>query len=182
MYKMKIATTLLLVASIVGCAHNQIAAKVEHSPQLVQKNAVASYFDHDGRLYVIGKESTKATFAKSPHLPYTRTLIGAGPQGQTVIFEVDKKNPALVESLFENYEKTPWQIASNDKDFFVYKVHGRLYVLGKKVTADKFVKNPHLPYTRTLIGAGPQGETLIFEVDKKNPAFALRLEKEYRKI
>ena len=33
-------------------------------------------------------------FKGSGHLPYTWTLIGAGPHGGTVIFEVDKKKPA----------------------------------------------------------------------------------------
>ena len=29
------------------------------------------------------------TFEDSDHLPYTRTVIGVGPQGKTVVFKVD---------------------------------------------------------------------------------------------
>jgi hypothetical protein len=56
---------------------------------------------------------------------------------------------------------------------------GRLYVMGSKETHAAFLKHPHLPYTRTLVGRGPNGETVVFEVDKENDYLATRLQKEF---
>lgn len=58
---------------------------------------------------------------------------------------------------------------------------GRLYIMGKQETADSFAKHGHMPYTRTLIGEGPNGETVVFEVDKKDEALADRLQREFEK-
>lgn len=42
-------------------------------------------------------------FAEHGQLPYTKTLIGAGPRGETVIFEVNMKDPALAGWLMETF-------------------------------------------------------------------------------
>ena len=36
--------------------------------------------------------------------PYTRTLIGSGPQGKTVVFEVDKKKAEYVQRLMVQFQ------------------------------------------------------------------------------
>lgn len=174
--------TLIVLLSIVavGCVPKNTAEN-SRKPNMILEKGMAKVFSFDGRFYVVGKEDTAEKFQHSPHLPYTRTLLGAGPQGETVIFEVDKKNQALAEELQELYESTPWEISSNGKDYFTYKLHGRIYVIGQKETRKSFVANGHLPYTRTLLGAGPAGETVIFEVDKKDPELAKRLEKAFQK-
>ena len=60
--------------------------------------------DHDGRYYVIGSAEMAKKFKGSGHLPYTHTLIGDGPQGKTVVFEVDKKKPEYVERLMTQFQ------------------------------------------------------------------------------
>lgn len=51
----------------------------------------------------LGFAKTNAKFLQHKHLPYTRTLLGVGPRGETVIFEVNKKKPELTERLEEQY-------------------------------------------------------------------------------
>lgn len=65
-------------------------------------------------------------------------------------------------------------------NYFVWEKAGRIYVLGQETTNQSFVENFHLPYARTLLGAGPNGETVVFEIDKKNPQLADRLEQAFR--
>lgn len=67
--------------------------------------------------------------------------------------------------LKEMYEGTPHLVAKEGKDYFVYHHQGHYYVIG----------SGRLPYTRTLIGGGPQGKTVVFEVDKKRPEYVERL-------
>lgn len=136
-------------------------------------------WEHSGRIYVIGQPATNAFFAEHRHLPYTKTLIGARPQGQTVVFEVDKKNAGMTERLQQTLNNRPFPVQKLGDDFFVYHYDGRIYVIGSAKTNVSFLAHKHLPYTKTLIGAGPYGETVIFEVDKKQPALTNRLEEQY---
>ena len=46
----------------------------------------------DGRIYVFGKEATFASWQRGGEMQLTRALIGAGPGGETVVFEVDAKD------------------------------------------------------------------------------------------
>jgi hypothetical protein len=51
-----------------------------------------------------------------------------------------------------------------------------VFVIGDKKMSEKFEAHKHLPYARTILGAGPNGETVIFQVDKKNPALTERIQ------
>ena len=105
------------VLALLGCATQQKAASskampeaeeiasMEDMPTLVNQIGEEFYvYDHDGRYYVIGSAEMAKKFEGSGHLPYTRTLIGAGPHGRTVIFEVDKKKPEYVERLMAQFQ------------------------------------------------------------------------------
>ena len=131
-------------------------------------------YNYHGRVYVIGQEKTNQNFLGNPHLPYTKTILGGGPNGETVVFEVDKKNPELTIKLEHRYQGKPYSLVSKD-GYHVYLHHGRIYVIGQEKTNASFQANPHLPYTKTILGAGPNGETVVFEVDKKDPALTQTL-------
>jgi hypothetical protein len=142
----------------------------------MQKGDDYYVWSYNGRLYVIGSAEMSKKFEAHKHLPYTRTLLGAGPNGETVIFEVNKKDKSYVQRLEDTYKATPYQLDSNNKDYFVYKYNGRVFVIGDKKMSEKFEAHKHLPYTRTILGAGPNGETVVFQVDKKNPALTERIQ------
>ncbi len=132
------------------------------------------------RIYVVGQKEMNMKFKKLHHLPYTKTILGAGPKGETVVFQVDKKKPELVNRLVDTYNNTPKLMMSSGNDYYVYKLKGRIYVIGQESMNKKFMKHGHLPYTKTILGAGPNGETVVFEVDKKKPEMADNLVKRYR--
>ena len=105
------------VLALLGCSTQQKAASskampeaeemvsMEGMPTLVNQIGEDFYvYDHDGRYYVIGSAEMAMKFEGSGHLPYTRTLIGAGPHGRIVIFEVVKKKPEYVERLMTQFQ------------------------------------------------------------------------------
>lgn len=147
---------------------NELTAKATNGAPTAASR-IYTVHRHNGRIYVIGSSKTAEAFMKTKHLPYTHTMIGGGPKGETVIVEVDKKEPSLQKELWARFQKENLYYAEVMHD-------GRYYIVGSPETHAAFKKSPHLPYTRTKIGAGPNGETLVFEVDKKNDALANRLE------
>ncbi len=170
---------LVAVMFIAGCSG--MSAKEESvTKQILSKDGNFFVWQHLGRHYVLGSEMSNAKFAKSPNMPYARTILGAGPNGETVAFEIVKKDDAYTERLIETYNHTPFLLASKGDNYFVYKYNGRIYVIGSAKTNQKFQANPHLPLTKTLLGAGPNGETVIFEFDKNDPKATDRLIKTYQ--
>ena len=152
----------------------RIQKKYENTPALLISGDSFWVWKYDGRVFVIGDGKTNDAFQANHHLPYTRTILGLGPQGETVIFEVQKKKPEFVDALQKKYEHTPMLLRS-EPNFWVWKYNGRIYVIGQEKTNEAFKANHHLPYTKTVLGLGPQGETVIFEVNKKDASLAENL-------
>lgn len=177
----KIWTLILLLGFIVtGCATGAKNAQMEMPEKVLSGADGFTVWAYADRHYVTGSEKMNKMFAEHHHLPYTKTILGAGPHGETVVFEVDKKDSAFVEGLMEKYNQTTFLIESKGDNYNVYKYNGRIYVIGDPKTRDSFVEHHHLPYTKTLLGAGPGGETVIFEVNKKDPSFVEKLMKMYK--
>ncbi len=74
----------------------------------------------------------------------------------------------------------PMLITSNGNDYHVYKHEGRLYVIGSPEMSKQFAEQGHLPLTRTVLGAGPNGETVVYEIKKKEPAYTDRLVAQFK--
>ena len=53
---------------------------------------------------IIGSQEMSQQFAAQGHLPYTRTIIGGGPNGETVVYEVNKKEPAYADRLMARFK------------------------------------------------------------------------------
>lgn len=181
--KKMLALALLLGLVVSGCVTTAKNAQMDGPATPEKVYSGENHFtvwDYADRHYVTGNEEMNNKFAEHHHLPYTKTILGAGPQGQTVVFEVNKKDATYVENLIDTYNHVPFLIDSKGDNYSVYKYNGRIYVIGNPKTRDFFVQHQHLPYTKTLLGAGPGAETVIFEVDKKDPKFAEMLMKSYK--
>lgn len=175
---------ILMVAALVlvlsGCAGTGQQAKMDSPKQVLSKDGQFFVYDYQGRYYVVGSEESSKAFAAHHHLPYTKTLLGAGPHGETVIFEVPKKNPEVADRLIETYQGIPFLVETKGDNYAVYKYMGRLYVVGSKASSEKFAAHHHMPYAKTLLGAGPAGETVVFEIDTKDPTLVERLMKQFK--
>jgi len=189
---MRLYLLFLVVLVAGGCAATQPDAEhatPKQAPAAETKAALLQpvdvqgddYFVYEnaGRIYVLGQEKTSRFFAEHKHIPYARTQIGTGPRGETLVFEIDKKNPELTERLIQTFAARPFPV-QHEKGLYVYKHLGRFYVLGSRESAGKFVAHGSIPYARTLIGAGPNGETIVYEIDKKDPKLAECLEASFR--
>jgi hypothetical protein len=55
--------------------------------------------EHNGRLYVFETEKAFQAAQDAPNFAYSKTFIGAGPGGKTVVVEADSKDLALQNRL-----------------------------------------------------------------------------------
>jgi len=179
MKKMLIVMVMMVVA-LSGCAGTSKQAEMNSPHQLLSKEGNFFVYDYMDRHYVVGSEEMSKKFAAHGHLPYTKTILGAGPHGETVVYEVAKKDPSLAERLMATYEKTPFLVESKGDDYTVYKYMNRLYVVGSKESSEKFAAHGHMPYAKTVLGAGPAGETVVFEINKKDPKLVEKLMKQFK--
>ncbi len=171
---------LILGLFLGGCAGVSGPAAKDEARQVVAEDGQFYVYAYAGRHYVLGSRESAKKFTENKVVAYTKTILGAGPHGETVVFEVNKKDQADTERLIETYQKTPFLVAEQGDNYAVFKYNSRIYVIGNAKTRAAFEKHPHLPYTKTLLGAGPGGETVIFEVDKKHPETTEKLIKMYR--
>lgn len=176
---------MMLAIALAGCANTAKQAQIDSpqsdAPQLaISKGDNFFVYDYIGRHYVVGSQESSEKFAAHGHMPYAKTVLGAGPHGETVVFEIAKKDPNLTERLIETYQSTPFLVESKGDDYAVFKYLGRLYVVGQAKTKESFAEHHHLPYTKTLLGAGPAGETVVFEVDKKDAKLVERLMEQFK--
>jgi len=177
--KRLIVLAVLLSLFVAGCATTGKKAQTMTPQKIYSGENHFIVWEYSGRYYVTGNEAMNKKFVENLVLPYTNTILGAGPQGQTVVFEADTKDPAYAEGLMETFNQIPFLVESKGDNYFVYKCQGRIYVIGDPKTRDFFVEHKLLPLTKTLLGAGPSGETVVFEEAKKDSTFAENLMKRY---
>ena len=94
----KFGTIVLAAAAVtLGAGCTKLVARA---------NGMTDYreFRHDGRIYVLSRPATIDSFLLSKEVPYRVTRIGAGPGGETVVFEADAKDPFLSDALIAMYK------------------------------------------------------------------------------
>ncbi len=171
--------TLAALSLTVACqatpdAAATVAATPDAAPAVPASEAPTyTYYElsHEGRIYVTGSPTSYLKFLETRHLPYTLTLIGEGPRGETVVIEIDSDDPGLQEWLEAEFHA---------RSYYAEEQHGgRTYVFGNPATHEAFRQTHHMPYTLTLIGEGPRGETVVIEIDKQRPELQERLRAEF---
>ncbi|MEN9361460.1 MAG: hypothetical protein RL095_2995 [Verrucomicrobiota bacterium] len=245
---------------------------VEADPQVSMLHdrlysAVALYQEVEsrGRTYVLGSPASRRSFEETHEVPYSRTFIGDGIKGETVVVEHEKDGSLLSARLIREYARRhgkvldqaicapapvlPTQIVTVEDlrqlAAFKYRVlrkpgqiilvggmsdspasselrpkagpggedvvvethprlahwsqelwsqfalenltyhevaaNGRVYVLGSLEALKNFQEAGEIPYTKTFLGEGVQGETVVFETGKDSNAIARRLMAEFNR-
>ncbi len=155
-----------------GKRQNQSSADAPR-PALVMLDDAPRAITHEGRIFLIGTVAGLATFEAERLLPYNKAMIGEGPLGETVVVEATPYESGLADRL--------WAEWSAENVFYIERRRdGRIYVMGTKASVEAFDKGGDLVYTRSLIGVGPNGETVIVEVDPLNPGFVERLQTQFQ--
>ncbi|OGB27799.1 MAG: hypothetical protein A3I66_06065 [Burkholderiales bacterium RIFCSPLOWO2_02_FULL_57_36] len=185
---MRTAALIAGMASILGlsgCATDM--AQKAAAPVAASKASAKEFYvvlPENGRIYAFGDTKNYADFLAHSEVALTRTQIGAGPGGKTVVYgitkdDVKKNAPSLAEQIFQDK-------LDGAADFYgeAFK-DGRYYVFGDLKDMKAFTAFGEVPYSYTDIGVGPAGETLVWVMNKDSykkgrPAAAIERFKQMR--
>jgi hypothetical protein len=145
------------------------AAPAAAAAAAAPKSADTMYYflamPEDGRLYVFGDPKNYLLYLDHGEVPLTRTRIGAGPQGQTVVFgitgdDVKANKPSAAEMIFDK--------KVNGRDPFYGEVFkdGRYHVFAEWKDFTDFLAHNEITYTFATVGEGPKGETIIYALNR----------------
>ncbi len=122
----------------------------------------------DGRIYIFDDFKTYDSFIQVGETAFQLTRIGAGPNGETVVFGLQDKDKELrsglgAVDLFDG--KTEAVV----KGFYgeVLK-ENRIFVFSEWSDLKSFLAVGEAPFRYTQIAAGPNAETLVFVLNEKN--------------
>jgi hypothetical protein len=152
----KLFAILLFAASVTACSST--GEKKDSAMEVYEVH-------HDGRINVFYDRDLYLDFVKMGETPYRLTRIGAGPNGETIVFGLTKQDKKMkseipVISLFDGKMKAP-------EDFYgEMRANDRIYVFSnwEDMGPVRQFGNPNYFYTQ--IGAGPNGETVVYVLNK----------------
>lgn len=168
---------LFALATLAGCASNQtapatgakpVAAAAAPAPAPVAQKTEYYFvvYHENGRIYPIADKANYLEFLHSNELIYTRTRVGEGPDGATIVFGIEKKEaedlakPSRAELFYDGkYEPSGPFYGEVFKD-------GRFYVFGDWKDFKDYMQHGEVTYTFTEVGTGPNGETVIYALNK----------------
>lgn len=155
----------------------ELQKSYQRAPKLLHRaGREYSVWKHDNRIFILGPNPVvEDVFVQTGELTLSKTFFDAGPHGETVVVEANKSKNQFADLLMERYNSQPVLIEKRCPDFFLWKVNGRLIVLGSAESSLKLESGLWLPTTKAFIGIGPQGETVSFETDNNRPELFRRL-------
>lgn len=160
-----------LVGSMGGCATQGANPGAAAPVAATEKKATAEQhlfmtFHENGRLYVLGDPELQQVFLETDEVALTRTRIGDGPDGRTLIFGMNKDDakrggPTDAEMIYDGKQEPAGPFYGEAiKD-------GRYYVFVEWKDMAAYLKHGEVPLTFTEVGTGPKGETVIYALNKE---------------
>lgn len=159
----------LFVWLMAGCSateeKSQMMPEKEKAKAMMDVAVDSLYEVHkDGRIYVFYDKSLYSDFIKTGHTAYMFTRIGAGPNGESMVFALtgeDKKKRSGIPSVeMVDGLKSPKVFYGETYD------EGRLYVFSDYQMMENYRKMREATYRYTDIGAGPNGESVVYVLSK----------------
>jgi len=156
---------ILLLSVVMLSACNPVKDETTIAGQAETVSEIYEVHD-DGRIYAFYDKKTFKEFMQVGETAYRLTRIGTGPNGETMVFGLTKKDkkkgvntPAV--KLYENKIKPA-------KDFYAETIrHGRIYVFSAFEDMQTVRQFGHPNFFYTEIGSGPKGETVVYVLNKK---------------
>lgn len=122
----------------------------------------------EGRIYVFDDFKTYIGFIKNGETPFRLTRIGAGPSGETLVFGLSEQDKTMRTGL-GSVDLYDGKTAGIAEGFYGEVVKdGRIYVFGDWNDLKAFIAVGEAPLRYTQIGAGPNGETVIYVLNEHN--------------
>lgn len=163
-----LSVAILAALAISGCAAPSappaaVAPKAAPASATTAPTEAKEFYSvlKDGRIYAFGDAKNYFDFLSHGEVTLTRTKIGTGPGGATVVYgitsdDVKTNKPSMGELVMES--KLPAAPGFHGE---VFK-NGRFYVFPDLKDMMPFIAFGEVPYSFTDIGAGPKGETLVW--------------------
>ncbi|MFP3874350.1 MAG: hypothetical protein ACLFQT_07515 [Thiohalophilus sp.] len=148
---------VLAVLPLAACAANNTTA---------EKGDVLLEAHEDGRIHIFYDRETFAEYMQNGETSFRLTRIGAGPNGETVVFgltDEDKKKRSGLPAV-EIYDGK-----RQAQNFYgeMYR-HGRIYVFDNYQDMKNVRDTGHASYFYTEIASGPKGETVLYVLNSSN--------------
>ena len=156
-FVLKISVSGLILCAIPQMARCQAATSSDETV----KESTYQEIKKDGRLYVFASSKRKEDFEKIGELGKGIIKIGYGPNGETVVFDSEE---AIIE--YESRLVKEILAKSNIKAYREFKINGRLYVFTSPTRKAEFEKTGEMGKSIIKIGYGPNGETVVFDLDE----------------
>ena len=166
------AAFTLAIAALGGCATQDAAvpakampaAAAPATPAAATAPVMFAVLPDSGRIHAFGDTKNYFDFLAHGEVVLTRTQIGAGPGGKTLVYgitsaDVKANTPSPAEQLMA---------ASASPEGFYGEVlkNGRFYLFGDLKEMKDFISFGEVAYGYTDIGVGPKGESLVYVMNK----------------
>lgn len=122
----------------------------------------------EGRIYIFDDFETYDSFVKLGETPFQLTRIGAGPEGETLVFGLTKRDKKMRSGIgsVDLYDGKADGISNGFYGEIIKE--GRIYVFGDWADMKSFMSVGEAPLRYTQIGAGPNGETVVYVLNEDN--------------
>jgi len=161
--KILLTVSLVLTASLMtACNH----VKPEQAETAPVKSTEIYEVHKDGRIHVFYDRPLYKEFLSVGETAYRLTRIGEGPNGETIVFGLTKKDKKKgVNTPAANLYLKKTSVEGNF--YGETRRHGRIYVFSNfdDMTPVRMFGHPTFFYTE--IGSGPKGETVVYVLNKK---------------
>lgn len=141
---------------------------------------------HEGRYYVFDDFATYQSFLEVGETSYRKVFIGGGPKGETLVFGLTSKDKKKLKGIPGVDMYNGDLVAAESFYGEMRGEDGRLYVFNRYQDMVDLRKVGEAPYRFTQIGSGPQGQTVVFVLNKgnkkKHPEALIKKFKEMNKL
>ncbi|WP_162910217.1 hypothetical protein [Azohydromonas sediminis] len=185
---MRLAALFAATAAVAGCATAPApapapaaTAALAAAPAPVAAAPVELFIvlPESGRVHAFGDTKNYFDFLEHGEVALTRTKIGAGPGGKTLVVGItndDVKNnrPSRGEQILDG------TLPAGASFYGEVFTKGRYYLFGSLKDMLDFTAYGEVPYSYTDIGAGPKGETIVYVMNKDSYAKGKPMERAAR--
>ncbi len=169
----KLLVALAVSGLMTGCSTAPESNSAQVETKVVEKMAVAPSLNnedlfvvyHDGRMNIFYDAGLYKQFLQVGESAYRKTLIGAGPKGETLMYgltKADKKKLTGIPSI----EMMEGRLQGADDFYGEIVSEGRINVFSDWKLFQMFMSVGEVPFRLTDIGAGPKGETVVYALTK----------------
>lgn len=159
-----------IAALAAGCATAPAPAPAPAKAPMAASATAADLFvvlPENGRVYAFGDTKNYFDFLAHGEVALTRTRIGAGPDGKTLVYGITKDDvkanrPSRGEQIMEGALPAGTPFYGE-----VFK-NGRFYLFGDLKEMKDFAAFGEVAYGYTDVGVGPKGESLVYVMNKES--------------